>query len=96
MEIRSPIIILLEMLGGLILNFIESFDLMYTKLVELFITLGFISGLSPLGFIVAVFIGSFVCFFVIKFVFGSSRTMLFLFIFYLAILVLLSISLVSV
>ena len=96
MEIRSPIVILFEMLGGLILNFLDSIDMIYTKLVELFITLGVISGLSPIGFLVAVFIGSLVCFFVIKFIFGSSRTMIFIFVFYLAILILVSLSLVSV
>lgn len=96
MEIRSPLIIIIELLGGLIVNFIESFAMIYQKMVELFLTLGYISGLSPLGFLVAVFMGSFFCYFALKFVFGSSRTLFFLFILYLAILVLVSISLVSV
>ena len=95
MEIRSPLIIIIEMLGGLIKNFVESFAMIYSKMVELFITLGYISGLSPLGFLVAVFIGSFVCYFVLKFLFGSSRTLFYIFAFYLAILVLVSISLIS-
>lgn len=96
MEIRSPIIILLELLGGLLVSFVQTFSMMYSKLVELFVTLGYISGLSPFGFVIAVFIGSFVCYFVIKFVFGSSKTLLYIFVFYLAVLVLVSVSLVSV
>ncbi|MFH0929535.1 MAG: hypothetical protein V1818_04260 [Candidatus Aenigmatarchaeota archaeon] len=96
MAIRSPLVILFELLASLILNIIESFVTIYTKLIELFVTLGFISGLSPLGFIVALFVGSLVVYFVIKFVFGSSRMLVFIFLFYFAILVLLSISMLFV
>jgi hypothetical protein len=96
MEIRSPIIILIELLGGLIVNFIQSFAFIYTKLVELFVNLGYMSGLSPLGFLVALFIGSFVVYFILKFIFGSSRVLFFIFLFYFALLILISISLVFV
>ncbi|MBN2203013.1 MAG: hypothetical protein JW700_02420 [Candidatus Aenigmarchaeota archaeon] len=96
MEIRSPLVIIIELLGSLIVNTIESFVTIYVKLLELFVTLGYISGLSPLGFILALFIGSLVIYFIIKYVFGSSKTLVFVFLFYFALLVLLGISLVFV
>lgn len=96
MDVRSPIIIIIELLAGLIANIVQSFAFIYTKLLELFITLGYISGLSPIGFAVALIVGSTVIFFVLKFMFGSSKTLLYVFLFYLAVLGMISISLIFV
>ena len=85
--VKSPILILLELIGGLILQFTQSFGFVYSKLVEFFVTLGFISGLSPLGFTVAVIFGSIVFYFVLRFVFGYSKTMFLLFLIYILLLI---------
>ena len=93
MEIRSPLLILLELLEGLILNIVSSFVLVYEKMLELFITLAFISGLNPIGFVVALFIGSIIFYFILKFIFGSSKVLFFIFLFYFLILILVAFSL---
>jgi len=93
MEIRSPLLILIELLEGLIINFVESFKLIYLKMLEFFIILGFISGLSPVGFVIALFFGSMVFYFILKFIFGSSRILFFIFLFYFLLLILITISL---
>ncbi len=87
--------ILLDLLEGLIINFIESFQLIYLKMLELFITLGVISGLSPIGFVIALFFGSIVFYFILKFVFGSSRILFFIFLFYFFLLILIAFSLMT-
>ena len=96
MDVKSPIIIILELLAGLIANIAQSFTFIYTKLVELFITLGYISGLSPIGFVLALAVGSTVVFFILKFVFGSSKMLLYVFLFYMAVLGIITLSLVFV
>ncbi len=95
MDIRSPFIILLEMLEGLIANFVSSFQLIFLKMLELFISLSVMSGLGALGFVIAAVIGSVVGFLVIKFVFGSSKELMYISLFYFVLLILFSISLVS-
>ncbi|MFH1473262.1 MAG: hypothetical protein ABIE55_00015 [Candidatus Aenigmatarchaeota archaeon] len=96
MDIKSPLLILLEMLGGLIENFVSSFQLVFSKMVELFITLDKISGLGIPGFIIAILTGSVVGFLVIKFVFGTSKELIYISLFYFMMLILLSISLASI
>jgi len=93
--VESPIIILIEMLGALIENFIGSFRIIYLKLTELFISLAIISGINPIGFIIAVIFGSLVLFFILKFVFGSSKTLLVIFLFYFILLIVIVISILS-
>jgi len=93
--VNSPIIILIEMLRALIENFIGSFQIIYIKLIELFISLAIISGINPIGFIVAVIFGSIVLFFILKFAFGSSKTLLVIFFFYFILLVIVAVSLLS-
>jgi len=96
MEIRSPFLILLDLLEGLIINIIESFKLVYLRMLELIVTLGFISGLNPIGFIVALFLGSIVFYFILKFIFGSSRILFFIFLFYFILLILVAFSLIFI
>jgi len=96
MEIRSPFLILLDLLEGLIINIIESFKLVYLRMLELIVTLGFISGLNPIGFIVALFVGSIVFYFILKFIFGSSRILFFIFLFYFILLILVAFSLIFI
>ena len=93
--VDSPITILIEMLQALIANIIGSFQVIYIKLTELFISLSFISGINPIGFVLAVIIGSIVLFFILKFVFGSSKILLVIFLFYFILLVIVAISLLS-
>jgi hypothetical protein len=95
MEIRSPILILIEMLEGLINNIVSSFQLIFYKMLELFVTLNAISGLSPLGFVVAATIGSVVFFLILKFMFGASKEFFYISLFYFLMLILFSISLIS-
>jgi hypothetical protein len=95
MDVRSPIIILIELLEGLIENFVSSFQLIFYKMLELFISLDVISGLSPVGFVISVMIGSAVVFLVLKFVFGTSKELIYISLIYFVMLILLSISLVS-
>ena len=95
MDIKSPLLILLEMLGGLIANFVSSFQLIFNKMLELFVSLSIISGLGPLGFVASAVIGSVVFFLVIKLVFGTSKELIYISLFYFLMLILFSISLVS-
>jgi hypothetical protein len=95
MDVRSPIVILIELMEGLIGNFVSSFQLVFDKMFELFATLDMISGLSPLGFVVAVGVGSVVFFLTLKFVFGTSRELIYISLFYFMLLILFSISLIS-
>jgi hypothetical protein len=95
MDIKSPFLILIEMLEGLVSNFVSSFQLIYYKMAELFISLSFISGLGAIGFIASILIGSVVGFLIIKFVFGTSKELFYISLFYFLLLILFSISLVS-
>ena len=90
--IKSPILILLELLIGLIQQFNSTFEFIYVKLVELFIILGTISGFGPMGLIIAVIFGSLVLFLVLKFIFGSSKTLMVIFLLYLLLLIFITIS----
>ena len=94
--VNSPIVILIEMLQALIENFIGSFQIVYIKLIELFITLSIISGINPVAFIVVVVFGSLVLFFILKFVFGSSKVLLVIFLFYFILMVIVALSILSV
>jgi len=93
--VNSPFVILIEMLQALIENFIGSFQIIYIKLIEFFITLTIISGINPMAFVVAVIFGSLVLFFILKFVFGSSKILLVIFLFYFIFIVIVSISMLS-
>jgi len=73
---ESPLIILLELFTGLIAATGETVRFVGSKLVELFISLGFMATIGPIGFVIAVAIASAVILFAMKFFLGSSRTML--------------------
>jgi len=90
--IKSPISILIELVGGLLAQVIQSFGFVYLKLVELFVTLGIISGFGPLGLTVAVLFGSIVLYFVLRLIFGSSKTLFFLFLIYILLLIFVALS----
>lgn len=70
---KAPFVILLELFFGLVKSIIDTMGFLISKLIELFISLGFIAGTSPLGFIVAVAVGTVIVLLVMKFVLGSSR-----------------------
>ena len=95
MDVKSPLLILVELLEGLIENFVGSFQLLFFKMAELFIALDAMSGLSPLGFIAAIVIGSVVGFLALKFVFGTSKELIYISLIYFGMLILLSITLVT-
>jgi hypothetical protein len=65
-------------------------------MLELFVSLDAISGLSPVGFVMALMTGSMVVFLVLKFIFGSSKELIYISLFYFVLLILLSISLISI
>jgi hypothetical protein len=71
---KAPFVILLELFIGLITSIIDTLAFMVSKLIEFFISLGVIASGSPLGFIVAVAVGTAIILFIMKFVFDSSRS----------------------
>lgn len=71
---ESPLVILLELFVGLIMNAIETVGFIGLKMSELFVSLGFIAGTSILGFIVAVAIAAAVIAVILKFILGSSKS----------------------
>lgn len=71
---KAPFVILLELFIGLITSIIDTLAFMVSKLIELFISLGVIASGSPLGFVVAVAVGTAIILFIMKFVFDSSRS----------------------
>jgi hypothetical protein len=73
-KMDAPFVILLELFVGLIRGIIDTLAFMVSKLIELFISLGVIAGASPLGFIVAVAVGTAIILLIMKFVLGSSRS----------------------
>jgi hypothetical protein len=80
--LKSPLLVLLELVVGLITQMLNTFQFMYAKLLELFIVLSIVSGMSPIGFALAIFLFSIVLFFVLKYIFGSSRILMLLFLIY--------------
>lgn len=88
-EVKSPILIVFELIKGLIENIQSSFYFIAVKLSELFVSLRFIANYSPIGFFIAIIFGSVVIFFLLKYTFGSSKALTILFIFYILIMFLL-------
>jgi len=73
---RSPLIIIAELLAGLIGTIGQTLSFVIGKLGELLMSLLFFSTLGPLGLILAIVIGIIVFFLVTKFIFKSSSTLL--------------------
>ena len=89
--VESPIAIFIELLKELIKNSAGTFQIVFSKLIELFISLSLIANFSPLGFFAAVVFGSLVLLFVIKFVFGSPKSTLAILILYFILLIIVAI-----
>lgn len=73
---KSPLIILLELFAGLIKSSTDTMRFVGSKLIELFILLGFIAGTSTFGLVVSIGIGGTVLFFVMKFILGASKNLI--------------------
>ncbi|MHA1778618.1 MAG: hypothetical protein ACTSYN_03510 [Candidatus Heimdallarchaeaceae archaeon] len=73
---KSPLLILLELFGGLLKSSTDTMRFVGSKLIELFISLGFMAGTSPLGLVIAIAIATAVIFFIMKFVFGASKNLI--------------------
>lgn len=83
---KSPLMILIELIVGLISRIFESINFTLMKMVELFISLSFIANLNTFGLIMAVLFGSIIFYFVLKYLFGTSKTLVVLIIFLVIIL----------
>lgn len=88
---KSPLVIIFELLSGLISNSIETMGFVAGKLVELFFSLMFVSSLGVFGFLTAVAIGAAVFVFVSKTVFKEWGSVVSLCIAALAVVIVLAI-----
>lgn len=75
---KGPLEIMVELVGGLIHNTVITLQFVFIKLIELFGALAQMAGTSPIGFLIAIFIGAVVVTLMLKFVLGSSRTLVWL------------------
>jgi len=91
-EVKPPILILIELLQGLFKQVVTTFNLLAEKLIELFISLNYISKLGLGGFFVAILFGSIVLFIIVKVSFGTSKTFFVVFLFYFILLILVYLS----
>ncbi len=76
--VKSPLQIIIELLAGLSQGLIEDLNFMYSKIFELFVSLSFLARINPLGFSLAITIGSIVLFLILKFAIGYSKTLVLL------------------
>lgn len=74
--VKSPLIIIVELLTGLISSLISTFLFVVGKLVELFYSLMFLSSLGVFGFLIAIAIGAGVFVFFAKFVFKNWKSVM--------------------
>lgn len=75
-KMKSPLIIIAELLTGLIGTIGRTLSFVIRKLGELALSLLFFSTLGPFGVILAIAIGAIVFLLVTKFIFKTSRTLL--------------------
>jgi len=75
---KSPLVILLELLVGLIASAVNTIIFIFTKLVELSVSLGFLAGSSLLGMIIAAAAVFAVLLFVLRFIFSASKQIIIL------------------
>ena len=76
--VKSPVQIIIELLVGLISGLVEDLEFINAKMVELFISLGFLARTNPLGAVIAVVSGSLVLFFTLKYASGYVKIIIIL------------------
>lgn len=74
--VKSPLVIIVELLTGLISSGIDTFLFVVGKLFELFHSLIFLSSLGISGFVIAIVIGAGVFVFFAKFVFKNWKSVM--------------------
>ncbi len=89
-DIKSPLVIIAELIVGMINGIITTIKFVLTKFLELMITLVFYSTFGIYGFLIAVFIGAGVFILVTKFIFKSSKTLISLGIAFIAVIAVLA------
>ncbi len=87
---KSPLLIVAELISGLIMGLIDSVIFVLSKFIELIISLLSISVLSTTGFVVAVLAGAGVFIFLTGFVFKSAKTLISLVIAFIAVIAVLA------
>lgn len=73
---KSPLIIIVELLTGLITGIFQTMAFVLGKFGELVMSLLFLSALGPYGFLLAIGIGAIVFLLVTKFIFKTTGSLL--------------------
>ena len=73
---KSPLIILIELLAGVISNTFSTIIFIFKKLGELMVSLFYVSSLGIFGIILAVVIGGVVFYFFSRVIFKTSKSLL--------------------
>ncbi len=71
--VKSPIIIIIEIILGLLATTLQTILFLMGKLAELFVSLAYLAAVNPLGFILATFIGAVCLYFILKVIFKQSK-----------------------
>jgi len=87
--VKNPLEIILELLTYIIQTSIEAIIFIIDKLRQLFVSLVFIAGMGIPGLIIASIIGGIVLFFVSKFLFKSTESLVKVFIVYIVFILIL-------
>jgi hypothetical protein len=87
----SPLIVLIELIVGLISRTSESLTFIFSKIIEFFASLQFVSGIG--GIIVVAIVGAIVLLFALKFFFKASKTLIILWLIFIVVLAFLVIAL---
>ena len=90
---KSPLIVLIEMVSGLISRIFESSSFIILKIFELLSSLMFITRYGILGVILVLMVVFLVIFLALKFLFKSSRTLLILLIVFIILIMIFAFSL---
>jgi len=94
--VKSPLQIILEILVYIILTMVETILTVSRMLGELFFSLTVISQVGVLGLIISSIIGGLVLFFVSKFLFGTSKSLIKIALVYVALVLVLFFVFVSI
>lgn len=73
---KSPLIIIIELLAGIVKSIVDTIGFVSFKLAELFVSLVVFSTLGIVGIVIAAVIGVCVFFFVTKFLLKTSGTLI--------------------
>ena len=74
--VKSPFQIILELLTGLIKEGVQTFSFVFQKLGELLISLAFIANTGIVGLVLSSVIGGVAVYFLGKFLFKNSKTLM--------------------